>query len=284
MSGTISVVIRTYNEAEFIGRVVESLYSQKIYGGIHEIIVVDSGSTDATMDILRKSNIKILSIPQPEFNYAKALNLGIEQSSGELIVILSGHSVPCTDEWLIKIVRHFTDESVAGVYCRQIPWSDAGPNEVLRITRTFGSESRIFQGGVFCGDMNFSNAASCIRRSIWERHQFTAMPAAEDRKWAQWAMSVGYTIIYDCEAVVYHSHNDTCRKAARRVIQLEKSADAGKGRRRNFWLTIKQSAGWFLRDIKSVFFSDCFKDKRIKYSFECIARSFWYILDFSRQD
>ncbi len=283
MAGQISVVIRTYNEAGFIGRLIEKLRVQEQYGEDLEIVVVDSGSTDFTTDILKKHDVKLISITQKEFNYSKALNLGIEGSECELVVILSAHSIPCSNDWLMKMAQHFQDEDVAGVYCRQKPWPDAGAGEVLRIEKTFGACSRIFSKDIPGGAMRFSNAASCVRRSVWRKHPFVMLPAAEDREWSEWAIANGYKIIYDSEAEVYHSHSESCRKATQRVIEMEKTADIRNNRKRNLLLTTKQSIGWCLRDIKKTLSSECSRGRRIKSATECIARSFWYVLDFNRK-
>jgi len=284
MKKSISAVIRTYNEAEYIGRLIQTLRAQSQYGQKLEIIVVDSGSTDSTIEILKKHNIKIISITREEFNYSKALNLGIEHSNGELIIILSAHAVPCENNWIEKMVKDFEDENVAGVYCRQVPWPQADPIEALRIEGTFGENSKIFSGGEFSEAMKFSNAASGIRRSVWEKHRFLTMPAAEDREWAKWAVRNGYKIIYDTEFKVNHSHNESSRKAAQRVIALEKAGDIKNKMRRNSLLTVKQSAGWFIRDIRQIFSTNYTRGKKIKHTLQCLARSFWYILDFNRKN
>jgi len=283
MNRSISTVIRTYNEAEFVGRLIRSLRNQQNYGQDLEIIVVDSGSTDSTLQVLADLDVRVIKIAKNEFNYSKALNLGIDRTNGELIVILSAHSIPFTKHWLEKMVRHFEDENTAGVYCRQIPWPDTNPLELMRIEKTFGENSKVFSSEN-CEFPNFSNAASCIRRSVWERHKFADLAAAEDREWSKWAIENGYKIIYDARAKVYHSHNDSCRKAARRVIGLEKAADIRNKRKRNIPLTVKQSVGWLVRDVKQIRHSNCSKDKTIKYSLECLARSFWYVMDFNRDD
>lgn len=283
MKKMASVVIRTFNEAEYIGRLIRNLRLQLKYGPALEIIVVDSGSTDSTMDILKEHNVKTISIAREKFNYSDALNLGIEHSSGRLIIILSAHAIPCKNNWLVKMIRNFEDQSVAGVYCRQVPFPQADLSEVLRIERTFGCESKTFSGKEFSEDMNFSNAASCIRASVWRKHPFVAMPAAEDQEWAKWSLENGYKIIYDAGAKVYHSHSESSRKAAQRRIDLEKSADIRNRRKRNLLLTTKQAMGWFIRDFRQIFTSNDDKDKRIKHAVECLIKSFWYILDFNQK-
>lgn len=281
MQTSVSTVIRTYNEAGFISQLIETLRWQEQHGNL-EIIIVDSGSTDETVDIAKRYDVKIINIPKKTFNYSKALNLGIQQSRGELIFLLSAHSIPIGKDCLGKMAAHFEDENVAGVYCRQKPWPDAGPSEFYRIQKMFEPKSRTFSDEP-CEGMTFSNAASCIRRRLWEKHPFAELLTAEDREWSKWAIINGHKIIYEAEAEVYHSHNDSSRKSAQRIIEMEKVADAGKNRRRNLLLTMKQSAGLFYREAGRAICFDCTIDKRIKFSAQSAARAFWYLVDFNRK-
>jgi len=250
MSKRISVVIRTFNEAKFIGRLIENFRAQKNASTSTEIIVVDSGSTDGTVDIVKNLNVKLIEIAKSEFNYSYSLNLGIKRTKSDLIVILSAHAIPSQNNWLQKMSSHFENSKVAGVYSRQIPWPDADLHETLRIERMFGENPRSFSKKTPNADMHFSNAASCIRRCVWEKHPFVIMPAAEDQEWAYWVIENGYIIIYEPEAAIYHSHNESCRKAAQRMIQLEKSADIRLSRKRNLVLTIIARSFWYIVDFK----------------------------------
>lgn len=283
MTKNISCIIRTYNEAKRIGELIGALRSQKSGLAELEIFVVDSGSTDSTVEIVKKYGTKLIEISKEQFNYSYSLNLGIKQTKSDLIVILSAHAIPCQNNWLQEMVSHFENSKVAGVYSRQIPWPDADPHETLRIERMFGGNPRSFSKETPNADMHFSNAASCIRRSVWEKHPFVVMPAAEDLEWAHWAIENGYIIIYESKAAVCHSHNDSCRKSAHRMIQLEKSADTRLSRKRNLVLTIKQSIGWFIRGIKQILSPTSGKGRRVRLASQCIARSFWYIVDFKRK-
>lgn len=283
MSKRISVVIRTFNEAKFIGRLIENFRAQKDTGTITEIIVVDSGSTDGTVDIVKNLNVKLIEIAKSEFNYSYSLNLGIKRTKSDLIVILSAHAIPSQNDWLQKMISHFENSKVAGVYSRQIPWPDADLHETLRIERMFGEIPRSFSKKTPNADMHFSNAASCISRCVWEKHPFVIMPAAEDQEWSHLVIENGYIIIYEPEAAVYHSHNESCRKAAQRMIQLEKSADIRLSRKRNMVLTIKQSIGWFIRSIKQILSPTYGNGRRVRLASQCIARSFWYIVDFKQK-
>jgi rhamnosyltransferase len=283
MPDTVSCVIRTYNEAEHVGGLIQALQSQaRTLGGL-EIVVVDSGSTDSTVEIVSNYGVNLVEIPKREFNYSKALNLGIEHSRGDLLLIMSAHAMPCQDEWLQRMLSHLKNDSVAGVYCRQVPWPGADWREVSRIAGTFSSKSEVFCKNGLDQEISFSNAASCIRRTLWEKHPFVIMPAAEDREWASWAVRNGYTIVYEAGVQVYHSHNDSCRKAAQRRIEVEKGRDIKRARKRNMFLTWKQAAGWVYKDTRQIMSLKNTNWKRAKLIRDCLACGYWYVMDFNHR-
>ena len=74
-----SIIIRTKNEEKWIGKVLEVLMQQSYKD--FEIIVVDSGSTDRTLEIVKKYPIKLIEIPQKDFTYPYALNVGCKSAN-----------------------------------------------------------------------------------------------------------------------------------------------------------------------------------------------------------
>jgi rhamnosyltransferase len=278
----VSVVIRTYNEDKHVGRLIMNLRQQSEYGEMLDIVVVDSGSTDRTKDIVKGHGLRLVEIAKDEFNYSKALNLGISESTKELIVLLSAHAMPCSPGWIAKIAGHFEKKDVAGVYCKQNPWPGADLQESVRLSKTFGAIPGEFDSTGDLMEMHFSNAASCIRRNVWQKHQFAVLPAAEDKEWADWAVSQGYRIVYDSAIAVYHSHTESPRRAARRVIELEKSADINGARRRTALLTARQSIGLLVRDIREILGTQAGGKEKLSCLKRSAGKCFWYAVDFNR--
>lgn len=99
----ISVVIRTLNESQRVGQVLSSLQSQKL--APDEVIIVNSGSTDGTIEIAKNYGAIVIAINKNEFTYGHALNVGFEYSKGNVIVSLSGHAIPANNEWLLNLVK-----------------------------------------------------------------------------------------------------------------------------------------------------------------------------------
>src|SRR6266567_4644775 len=110
-----SIIIRTKNEEKWIGAVLEML--QKQTHKDFETIVVDSGSTDKTFEIVKSFPVNLIQIPQAEFSYPHALNVGCRASGAtKYFVFLSAHSLPTSESFLEDGVGNFTDDNVMGVY------------------------------------------------------------------------------------------------------------------------------------------------------------------------
>jgi glycosyltransferase involved in cell wall biosynthesis len=269
----IGVVIRTLNEAELIGTCLETLARQQP-GFDLDVLVVDSGSTDATVDIARSHGARIHEIAPDDFDYSTALNVGIERVEGELILILSAHAIPTDEQWVARMIAPFEDATVAGVACRQVPWDNAPWREVGRLAREFPETTRVYSDA---DEVLFSNAASCIRRSVWAQEPFT-LPAAEDLDWGRRVIAGGWTVVYEADASVYHSHDESPREQARRLLDINRAADPDAPRRR----AVREAAAYLRRDSKAIARLDAPARRKLAYLGNLLAMVVYYVVDFSR--
>jgi glycosyltransferase involved in cell wall biosynthesis len=275
---TIGVVIRTLNESELIGRCLETLRGQR--GAFElDIVVVDSGSTDSTLEIARSYGAGILELQPGEFDYSRALNVGIERVAGDFIVSLSAHAIPTTDGWLEKMAAPFDDPRVAGVASRQVPWPDAPWQEVHRLGHQFGESARVYSPAT-TDEIVFSNAASSIRRRAWREEPFK-LAAAEDYEWAQRVVGAGWTIVYEPAAAVLHSHHEGARAQALRMIDINRVLDREDGRRTRR-RTLRDAVGMFLRDSRKIAGLDDPFHRKLIYLVDLVKMVGYYIIDFSR--
>ncbi len=217
----VSVIIRTKNEVAWIERVLKALMYQDYND--REIIVVDSGSTDGTQDIVRKyKEVRLLDYKGRYFP-GKAINLGISNSSGRYIALLSAHCIPLNDKWIERLLVDFLEgDDIAAVYGRQEPLPDSSLFDKRDLWTVFGIEKRIQREDYF-----FHNANSMIRRDIWEEVKFDeSLESLEDQKWAQDVTAKGYAIVYEPHASVYHyhgiHHGYNLERAKRVVNAIEK--------------------------------------------------------------
>ncbi|KKL66298.1 hypothetical protein LCGC14_2146400 [marine sediment metagenome] len=86
-----SIVIRSKNEEQQLPKLLKSIKAQ-YFDKSYEIILVDSGSTDKTIEIAKKNKIRILNIPPESFSYGYALNMGVNFAQGEIIIFISAHT------------------------------------------------------------------------------------------------------------------------------------------------------------------------------------------------
>jgi len=200
-----SIVIRSYNEEKHIGRLLDGIVQQNIQD--LEIILVDSGSTDATTIIAASYPVIILHIQPNEFTFGRSLNRGITQAKGEFIVIASAHVYPVYHDWLEKLLSPFNDPKVASTYGKQRGDATTKFSEHQIFIQWFPDQSQSHQTHPFC-----NNANAAIRRSLWELHAYDeSLTGLEDLEWAHWAMGQDYAISYISEAEVKHVHNETPR-------------------------------------------------------------------------
>ena len=91
----VSVVIRTLNEAKHLENLLKGIHQQNYTDW--EIVLVDSGSTDGTLDIANRYDARIFHIPKDEFTFGRSLNIGCHEARGDYLVFASGHVWPITN-------------------------------------------------------------------------------------------------------------------------------------------------------------------------------------------
>jgi len=219
----VSVVVRTRNEARWIGRCLAAVCAQDYPD--YEVVVVDNESIDETLAIVGRFRCEVTGIPEKDFSHGRSINLGISTARGALVAIISGHCIPTHDRWLRRLVAAFGDPDLAGVYGRQEPLPDTSPFDKRDLWNSFGLDRRVQKQDYF-----FHNANSMIRRDVWERVPFNEqLSGVEDRDWAKRVLALGYSIAYEPAASVYHfhgiNHGQDEARAARvvRVIELIKN-------------------------------------------------------------
>lgn len=210
----VSVIIRAKNEARYIGETMAAIQSQRYRD--FEIIVVDSGSTDSTPEIALQYGARLVTMDPKQFTYGRALNLGVSHGQGDLIVSLSAHATPENSSWLGSLVSGFLYPRAAAVYGRHIPRSNVSSFELLgmHLSGVTSKERRIQADRA-----RFSNTNGAFRRDLWEMLPFNEkLPGAEDIDWARQMQRMGYVIVYEPAAAVFHSHGEPLLKLVRRQL------------------------------------------------------------------
>ncbi len=206
----VSIVIRCYNEEKYIGRLLNGI-SQQTEKDI-EIIVVDSGSTDATVAIAAQYPIKLLQIRPEDFSFGRSLNLGCEAASKEFIIIPSAHVYPTYRNWISSLIEPFNDPKIGLVYGKQRgdQVTKFSENQVMR--KWFPDVSNPDQNNPFC-----NNANAAIRKSLWEEFKYNEdLTGLEDTDWAKRIMAAEYKVFYCADSEIIHVHDESSKQTYNR--------------------------------------------------------------------
>jgi succinoglycan biosynthesis protein ExoA len=119
---TVSVIIPCYNEERFIGKVLGNLTGQYDQGR-YEIVVVDGMSSDKTRELVAKfaasiSGVEVRLVDNPARNIPVALNTGIREARGDIIVRMDAHSIP-SNNYVRRCVELLNNSNIAVV---GMPW------------------------------------------------------------------------------------------------------------------------------------------------------------------
>lgn len=207
----VSIIIRTYNEAEHIEKLLTEVHRQQPPFR-YEIIVVDSGSTDRTVEIALSHGCRLVTISPQDFSFGYSLNRGIEVSLGEYCVFVSGHCYPVGRDWLTHLIQPFTDPGVALVYGKQRGAACTKYSEHQIFQKWFQDEGKGRQTLVFC-----NNANAAIRKKLWCEYRYNeSITGLEDIDWAKAMVERGHFIYYAPDAQVIHIHRESYRQIFRR--------------------------------------------------------------------
>jgi rhamnosyltransferase len=223
----VTVAIPVLDGGSAFARVLRAIRTQIVEAEL-EIVVCDSGSTDASREHAREYGARVIEIPRAEFNHGAARNLLVEAAQGSHVALLTQDAEPADEHWLARLLAGFgRGDDVALVYGRYLPRPDASPAVRRELERWFGSLSpgverlaageRDLPAVELMGRRGFfSDANACIAREAWEQVPFREIPYAEDRALALDMLRAGYAKVYEPLAAVLHSHEYRGRQRFRR--------------------------------------------------------------------
>lgn len=219
----ISVVIPVKDGGAGLVRCLRGVRAQDV-GQAVEIVVVDSGSTDGSIEVARASDARIEHVPPDQFSHGASRNLGARRAAGEVLVFLSQDAVPLNRNWLAQLIAPLTENpAIAGIYGRQLPNEDATPPESYFLNFLYGAEPRLQRAAsreeLSMETTLFSNVNSAIPRFVWGQFPFAEdIVMSEDQEWSRRVLLAGYSIAYEPAAAVRHSHKYTIASAFRRFF------------------------------------------------------------------
>jgi GT2 family glycosyltransferase len=209
---TVSVVIPTYNRADYIGTCLEHVMAQTVTPA--EVVVVDASDNDGTADVVaRFSSVTYVRSPRGRGTTATSRAIGLKRTSGDVVAFLDDDAYPRPD-WLKQLLRRYGDPTVAGVGGRTIngqPDEESeGRDQVGRLLDD-GSLTGYF-AAVTDGDVEIDHmlgANMSMRRSVIEelggiRDLYPGTCLREESDIALRARAAGHRLLYAPDAVVRH--------------------------------------------------------------------------------
>jgi rhamnosyltransferase len=207
-----------------------------------QVFIVDSSSTDKTLNVAKEFGVNTHIIQRQEFNHGKTRNLCLEFCNTEFVVFMTQDALPVRSNFLQFLLQPFEDQLVAATYARQLPRTNAQPLEQLDRSIKYPEydmiQSREFIQNLGARSYFLSNSCAAYRMSVFrELGGFVEDEImGEDAIFACKIISKGYKIFYASQSEVYHSHNYSLQQLFKRYF------DTGVYRSRNLDLSIQKNS------------------------------------------
>jgi rhamnosyltransferase len=223
-----SVVIPTYNGEKIIPALLDKLIDLLSYY-TREIIIIDSGSTDGTLKVIKNYHKKypyfrIKKIKKSEFSHSGTRNLGVRMAKGEYVCFFSQDATPQDKKFFKYYLEDFKiDKRVVAVFGRNI--TRPGTPLFLKFEydcRWDRVDRFVDNKGVLVERLDkpftpfipknhlvwyfFSNTSSCYRRSFISKYPFPNVSYGEDMMIGRIIVENGLWKVYDKRCYVIHSH------------------------------------------------------------------------------
>lgn len=218
-----SIIIPTYNAGQQIHCLCDALRSQTASS---ELIVVDSSSSDRTVEIAESFGARVLVVRTEDFDHGGTRTLAGKAAKGDILIYMTQDALPFDKHSIGNMVRLFEDQSIAASFGRQLPYPDA---------TAFGAHLRLFnypetpyirtlgdKGKYGIKTPFLSNSFAAYRRSaldeiLWFKEKLIL---GEDTYAGAKLLLAGYKIAYVPDAMVYHSHNYTVMQEFKRYFDI----------------------------------------------------------------
>ena len=211
----VSIVFRALNEEKWFTEALSACVAQDAPNFDIEIILVDSGSDDRTLEIAEGFDVRILHIKKQDFTFGRSLNRGCDAASGDYLIFISAHCIPTHDKWLENLLAPLADDKVDYSYGRQLGYKVTRFSERQIFNQYFPAHDKIPQSDFF-----INNANAAIRKSVWQKYRFDEEATGlEDMVLSKQIVKDGGKIGYVSDAPVYHVHEENYAQVRRRYYR-----------------------------------------------------------------
>jgi glycosyltransferase involved in cell wall biosynthesis len=209
---SVAVIMRSKNEEPYATPTLDELYKQTWRP--FTLYNVDSGSTDGTLEAIRRYNPEPANVKQilpDDYVPGRVLNDMIASAGEDIIVLLNADCIPLSHGWMASLLQPLLADEADAVTSRQVARPDARLIVAYDLDRAYSDNNVQKRRHSF-----FSAAACAFRRSVWEEEKFPEEGWGEDFVWAVRCSRKGVRFDIVVDAVVEHSHNYTFQTLYRR--------------------------------------------------------------------
>ncbi len=212
----VTIIVASYNNESTIEECLKSILAQNYPKDAFEVIVMDGGSKDATVQIAQKLPVKVFSIP---INCPSAYNYAMRIAQHPILGYIDSDAKVEAD-WLSKLVPRLDDPKVAGVSGSIETWNADNP-----WAKSIGYElkNRYRRIGRYTGRIATMNLL--LKRSVveevggWDE----SLASQYDTDFGFRVSSLGYKIAYEPSAICYHYNRPSLRAYYRQQMQYGKN-------------------------------------------------------------
>ena len=220
----LSIIIPTFQAARYLPDLLSSLKEQT--ESSTEIILVDSASTDGTAELAASGGCQVISIPQEAFRHGRARNLGARAAHGDILVFLTQDALPIGPNFLEDLIVPLREGKAAAVTARQVAYPQANPLEQFARQFNYPPQSflRTLDDVQILGIKAyfFSDTASAVWREVfWNVGGYSEeLIVNEDMFLCSALLHAGYSVAYQAQAAVFHSHDYPLSRLFQRYFDI----------------------------------------------------------------
>lgn len=264
----VSIVYRALNEDRWFEDSLLALKKQNLDGLTLEAVLVDSGSTDRTLEIAEKHGCRVTHIKKADFSFGRSLNQGCDFANGKILVFISAHCIPAHENWLLNLVKpllNYEETKVVYSYGKQIGHSVSQFSEKQLFQKYFSDVTKDPQEGYF-----INNANSAIVADIWKNYRFDEeVTGLEDMVLGKAIVADGYKISYIADAPVIHVHEENYKQTKNRYYREALTL-------REIMPEVQMTFGDFIR----YFLAGISNDISVAIANKELGKQFWSIIRF----
>jgi rhamnosyltransferase len=233
MIRAVSVAIPVRDGGSRLDLVLRAVAGQQVDAEV-EVVVLDSGSTDGSLERAARLGARVERIAPERFSHGFARNELMRRTNGDVVAFLTQDAVPVGRRWLARLLDAIDAAPDVAVACGPYrPLPDARPWTRRELAAFFGAmadlgEPRVIRavdlprgadGRIAPSPLSFhTDANGCVARAAWAEVPFRNVAYAEDQLLALDLLAAGYAKAFHPLAAVEHSHDYGPINNARRMF------------------------------------------------------------------